>query len=42
MQFRSVIYNYSLNLPRLEPVFGHKVQEESALYGLGEHWMRAG
>jgi hypothetical protein len=34
--------NHSLNLTRVAPVFGHKVQEESALYGLGTRLPRAG
>jgi hypothetical protein len=34
--------NQSLNLTRVAPVFGHKVQEESALYVLGGRRLRAG
>ena len=30
-----------MKLTRVAPVFGHKVQEEAALYGLGERRPRA-
>jgi hypothetical protein len=33
--------NQRMNRTRVAPVFGHKVQEESALYVLGKHRQRA-